>query len=134
MFVIQSARRRPAPPSWRVALARAAGRAVLFASVVTGSLALGVGAAEFVQDVNPDAVRTEAPAEGPTRVERLVERLGCSETGLPEGVVPGSALIRDVETGAVRVESFDYGWKVYEGKGHDRDVLAAVCRAPVPTR
>lgn len=115
-------------------------RAVVSAVVVTACFATGyaavLGLVHLVQldergqgpvptEVAQSAVPT--PLEDP--VQRLIEELDCSTTGLPPGEIPASALVRRLD-GTVEHVTFDRGWKAYTSDGPA--TLVAVCRSDPP--
>jgi hypothetical protein len=62
------------------------------------------------------------------RLDALMERHGCSPTGLGPDVVPGSALV--AHGGRLAHVSFDAGWAVFTGDAAGS--LVAVCEAALP--
>lgn len=95
-------------------------------------LAIQSGAADGVLDELDGASpgQAAAPTAAERRMHRLMDRHGCSFTGLPNGVIPASALVEDAGStgpGALRVTSFDEGWAMQNGDKPGR--LVAVCRS-----
>jgi len=85
------------------------------------ALTLGLGAT-----VTDRADQSAAPSTevSDTRVNRLMDRYQCSETGFGSDVIPHSALIH--LDGRVTRVSFDRGWAVFTGD--EPGTLMAVCR------
>jgi hypothetical protein len=83
---------------------------------------VGVGAVGVLGAPDPAATPLDPAAE---RLDRLMERHRCSMSGLGEGVIPRSAIIR-VDDDPPRVVSFERGWASYEGRRPG--TLVAVCR------
>lgn len=127
-------RRRPEPTTLREAVRRGVTGwllAATCASAAAAAVQLASGGT-LVGDVlsadqGPAATAQLAYEE---RFARLSERLGCSRSGLADGVIPGSALIN--LDGSLRAVTFDRGWASYEGRA--RGSLAAVCRETLPNR
>jgi hypothetical protein len=74
-----------------------------------------------------DPVGAAGAVAGP-RLDALMERHGCSSTGLGPDVIPGSALV--AHGGRVEHVSFDAGWAVFTGAAEGS--LVAVCTATLP--
>jgi hypothetical protein len=102
-----------------VAIVRAAALEALAVAVTAGVSWTSQGPV-VTTVVAPDS---SASAAAP-RVERLMERWGCSPTGLAPGVVPRHALVRGRDD-RVRVTGFDRGWASYVGERPG--TLVAVC-------
>ncbi|HET9420528.1 MAG TPA: hypothetical protein VFO49_05275 [Nocardioides sp.] len=85
------------------------------------ALALGLGAT-----VTDRADQSAAPSTevSDSRVNRLMDRYQCSETGFGSDVIPNSSLIH--LDGRVKRVSFDRGWAVFTGD--EPGTLMAVCR------
>lgn len=86
------------------------------AAVLTGTLAGGPSPSGSPPDPTGD------------RLERLMELHGCSTSGLEDGTVPASAVLRS-RAGALRMVDFDRGWAAYEGT--QPGTLVAVCARPL---
>ena len=109
---------------WRAltrTLALTAGAAVL---VVGGAGAAYV--AERSDDVTASVDGMTKPADPPER--RLMERFDCSTQGYGESAEPRSAIVR-APRGALRVVSFEEGWRLHTEGGATQ--LVAVCLRPV---
>lgn len=108
----------PAPLAGRRRLLGVAklGVVVAIIAVVTGTLVGGTTPSRSPVDPSSD------------RLARLMEVYDCSTTGLDEGVVPGSAVLRSTD-GALRMVTFERGWAAYDGSGSG--TLVAVCAAPL---
>lgn len=74
-----------------------------------------------------DAAGAAGAVAGP-RLDALMERHGCSTTGLGPDVVPGSALV--AHGNRVDHVTFDAGWAVFTGDAAGS--LVAVCAATLP--
>ena len=85
------------------------------------ALALGLGASMTDRADQSAAPSTEV---SDSRVNRLMDRFKCSETGFGSDVIPNSALIH--LEGQVKRVSFDRGWAVFTGD--EPGTLMAVCR------
>lgn len=95
-------------------------------TAVIGALtAVALSGAVSVQAGVDAAESPEAPTPSP-RLAALMDRLECSTTGLGQGVIPGSALIRQDDR--VRQVSFDDGWAAFT-ENRPGTTLVAVCRA-----
>ncbi|MEP7738079.1 hypothetical protein ABKW28_10535 [Nocardioides sp. 31GB23] len=119
-----SAPRSPGP----VAPAPLAGRRRLL-----GVVKLGVVVA-IIAVVTGTIVSGTTPSRAPVdprsdRLTSLMAAYDCSTTGLDDGVVPGSAVLRSPE-GALRMVTFERGWASYDGSRPG--TLVAVCAAPLP--
>lgn len=90
------------------------GVVVAIIAVVTGTLVGGTTPSRSPVDPSSD------------RLARLMEAYDCSTTGLDDGVVPGSAVLRSTD-GALRMVTFERGWAAYDGSGSG--TLVAVCAA-----
>ena len=109
-------------------------RALLVAVEATKVAVVGAIAYFAVTPVLVQAQTVTSEQAGPTpsdvaaqaRLDRLMDRLDCSPTGLGPDVIPGSALVERDDR--VRQVSFDDGWAVFTGDAEGR--LVAVCRAP----
>jgi hypothetical protein len=88
----------------------------LLALLVVGGLHTASPSAHPAGSEEPDAYRSA--------VQRAVADHHCSYTGLPDGAIPSSALIRTTH-GQLRRVSFDVGWDVYTGRRPG--TLVAVC-------
>ena len=85
------------------------------------ALAFGLGASltdRADQSAGPSAEVSDS------RVTRLMNQYGCSETGFGDDAIPNSALIH--LDGKVERVSFDRGWAVFTGE--EPGTLMAVCR------
>lgn len=83
-------------------------------------------------DASPEVTRvfattTRSQADFSLTVH-LMERYGCSTSGLEPGVFPRSALLRGAN-GLVRPVSFERGFAAWEGRRSG--TLVAVCRMPL---
>lgn len=105
-------------PFWRAALGTATKRTLRSAVVFLVLVLLMLAARPLLQRTAPTVVSE-------TEVERLSRVHGCSPDGLPPGVVPKRAIVRD-EDASVRLAWFEEGWEMYTGKR--AGTLVAVCR------
>jgi hypothetical protein len=62
--------------------------------------------------------------DGPSRIQRVLDRHDCSVLGFGNGAQPASAIVRSA-AGRLRFVSFDTGWRVFTH--HRAGTLVAVC-------
>jgi hypothetical protein len=67
----------------------------------------------------------EIKVAAPTVAEQLTVQYGCSNAGLPKGVIPAGALVAEAN-GNTTHTTFDKGWAVYLDHASTRTMLA-VC-------
>jgi len=102
---------------------------VLLGLSLTKSLLIGVALAAAMgmgATITDQADQSASPSNevSATRVNQLMDRWKCSETGFGADVIPNSALIH--LDGRVKRVSFDRGWAVFTGD--QPGTLMAVCR------
>lgn len=63
-------------------------------------------------------------------LDKMLERNNCSTTGFGPEVIPSKAIVTS-PGGITELVSFDYGWKVFEGKRPGELVAVCLGRKPV---
>ena len=106
-------------PFWQAALGEATKRTLRSACLFVLVVLVLLAARPLLQPTSPAAVSE-------TQIQRLSRLHGCSPDGLPPGVVPKRAIVRDDHNSTVRLGSFDEGWAMYTGQR--AGTLVAVCR------
>lgn len=63
-------------------------------------------------------------------LDKMLERNNCSTTGFGPEVIPSKAIVTS-PGGVTQLVSFDYGWKVFEGRKPGELVAVCLGRKPV---